>query len=284
MRAGKPFLIAAVMPTLDASLYGRMTRVFQEHLKRLGHLVVFATAGFDNFLAAEEGRRLVDRGVDALVFVGQIEDAEFAKDLKSRRIPAVSTFTFADDSPLPTIGYDNAEAIRQVMNHALSLGHRDFCFLCGPLRGNDRQKTRVATFNAVLAERGLDGRVFECEFTMSRGIDATRAILREEPQTTAIICSSDILAFGAISECRRAGRRVPDDMTIIGFGDHEFLSGLEPALTTIAEPHRAMGERCAEALIKALETRSEPRSILLPTNLILRRSSAAVRVKQLASS
>ncbi len=97
-----------------------------------------------------------------------------------------------------------------------------------------------------------------------------RYILAAARRPTAIVCGSDVLAFGALAECQAIGLRVPDQLSIVGFDNLEFAAHLTPPLTTIEVPAEKMGERAADFLVRQLAGDLQLEFIGLEANLILR--------------
>ena len=105
---------------------------------------------------------------------------------------------------------------------------------------------------------------------------AMRAILARHPDVDAVFAASDLMAIGAVSELRRAGRRIPDDVAVVGFDDSAIAAASEPPLTSIRQPIEEMGREMTRLLLEAIETRSPiPKQVLLGTSLVVRESSAA---------
>ncbi len=280
LRSRKSFIVAAVIPTLDYAIFATLVNTFQDVMARAGHLVVVLAVGFNAENVAEKARLLVERGAEALMFVGQITDPLLITYLTRHQLPVVSTYTFEPEATFPSIGFDNAEAVRRTMNHMVQLGHREIMFLSGPQLNNDRQAARIREFNRVLMQEGIDpaGRVIECEYTFGRGADALRRIRNERPETTCVMCSSDVLAIGVLHESRRLKLRVPEDLSVTGFDDIDFSAIADPSLTTIAVPAAEMGRLAAEALLRKLTSGEAVRSVLLDTSLILRGSTGRPRI------
>jgi LacI family transcriptional regulator len=280
LRSRKSHIVAAVIPTLDYALFASLVNTFQDVMSLAGYLTIVLSVGFSGEDLKEKTRLLVERGAEALMFVGQISDPPLVEYLIQRKIPIVSTYSFDPKGVFPSIGFDNADAIRRSVGHMLQLGHREFVFLSGPQSNNDRQTTRIAAFNAALLREGLDpnGRVIECDYSVRRGSDALRQVRSERPETTCVICSSDILAIGVLHEARRLKLRVPEDLSVTGFDDIDFSAVVEPSLTTVSVPAAQMGQLAAEALVKKLATGQKIRPVLLDTSLILRSSSGRPRI------
>jgi DNA-binding LacI/PurR family transcriptional regulator len=115
------------------------------------------------------------------------------------------------------------------------------------------------------------------------GRQATAELLEHAPQLTAIFVLNDLMALGALDAARASGRRVPDEVSIIGFDDIPFAALANPPLTTVAQPIRQLGEQAADLLLRVIEDGVAPveasiqPNVLLPNELIIRGSTAPPR-------
>jgi DNA-binding LacI/PurR family transcriptional regulator len=114
------------------------------------------------------------------------------------------------------------------------------------------------------------------------GRQATLDLLRHAPRLTAIFVLNDLMALGALEAARSAGRRVPGDISIVGFDDIPFAALANPPLTTVGQPIRQLGEQAADLLLRVIEDGEPPAvdvtaqpNVLLPNELIVRQSTAA---------
>lgn len=277
LRLQRTHIIGAVVPTLDYAIYARMLNAFQEQLAAAGYLVFILTAGFDNSKVPDKMRLLMERGAEAILVVGRIDAPDVDRMLAERNIPVVSTYSYHPDSPFPSIGFDNYKAAYQITEYMIQLGHRHLALLTGPQRNNDRQLDRIRAFQDCLAahDHPQGGLVLECNYSLTDGANAVRRIQFEHPEVTCILCSSDVLAFGVMSECERLGIRIPEDLSVTGFDDQEFAARLNPPLTTIAVPAAEMGQRAAQAILRCLRTEKPITPTALETSLVIRSSTAA---------
>jgi LacI family transcriptional regulator len=280
LRRQKSMIVGAVIPTLGSAIYARLVNAFQDWMSAAGYLTIVLTSGFDNGGVPEKVRLLIDHGVEGVLLVGQIHDPEFVWFLQQRRVPAVTTYSIADELLIPSIGFDNQDAMLRALQHLAERGHRDVLLLCGPLAGNDRQVARRAAFIGAMRRQGqpIENRVVECEYSIEAGERAFRDNWLHARGFTAVLCCSDVLAFGVIAECQRLGVRVPDDVSVVGFDDLEFSARLNPPLTTIAVPSEEMGRRAAEAIVENLRQGREILSLTLEAPLIVRQSTGVARV------
>ena len=162
----------------------------------------------------------------------------------------------------------------------MNLGHRRIGYITGDERlapAKDRHRAYVDT----MAQQGL-GRdaalIVKGDFTQKRGFEGAMRLLALADPPTAIFAANDLSAFGAIAAVREAGLRVPDDISVIGFDDIPTASQFYPPLTTVRQPIHQIGRAAVNTLLARIAG-IEPASpqVILPTELILRASTAACR-------
>jgi LacI family transcriptional regulator, gluconate utilization system Gnt-I transcriptional repressor len=141
-------------------------------------------------------------------------------------------------------------------------------------RGTDRRLGFVAAMQA----QGLDAtRLIAAgapPISMREGAGAMGRLLDSLPDTQAVICVSDLSAFGALTECQRRGIRVPEDIWIAGFGDYEIAEVSVPALTTINPFPREIGAQAAALILEVLDGKQvEPATVTIRPELLIRQSS-----------
>jgi LacI family transcriptional regulator len=252
---------------------------FQERFAEAGYTTIVVTTGFDNRNIHDSVQTMLDRGAEAILLVGAVEDPRVKDIIAETNVPFVTTYTWPNDVSVPAVGFDNGHATEMATRHLLDLGHRHFAMIAGLTDGNDRQRDRVAAYRRCVAGAGAVGadRVIHHSFDMAAGSHAMAHILEHYPDTTAVICNTDVFAIGAIAECRNRGLKVPDDLSVIGFDDAEYAALLDPPLTTVTVPAAAMGLAAAEALLCALRDKARPQPLRLETHLSLRASTAPPR-------
>jgi LacI family transcriptional regulator len=282
LRLQKSFIIGAVIPSLDYSMFARMTHAFEEQLTAAGYSVFVVTNGFDNRNMLDAVKKIVERGAEALLLVGKIEDPRLRSYLEETQIPCVTTYSYNEDPIVPSIGFDNYAATKQAVEFLIRLGHRNMAMVAGPLQGNDRQQARMRGFEETMRAHGLNDGIHIIEKSygaaMMQGADAMRQIYYEFPGVTAVVCNADVFALSAIAECRRLGLRVPEDISVVGFDDDDYTTIFSPALTTIAVPAAEMGRHAARSLIGALTAGRRVMSARLDTQLVVRESTSVPRI------
>jgi len=282
LRSRRTRTIGAIIPTLDHAIYAHLLSALQACTSEHGYSLLVTTSGFQIEQELRQARLLVERGAEGIVLVGHTHSAALYTALETNGIPFVNTYTYKPDSPHASVGFDNRAASRQIVDYLIDLGHRDFAIMVGFQKDNDRVKDRVAgALDAIAARRIATTApvVVEEPYSIEGGREGLRRILGTTPGPTAIICGSDVLAFGAIIECDSMGVAVPQQVSITGFDDLEFAAHLRPPLTTIRVPAAEMGRRAGELLIARIGGQPHAAHYPLETNLILRRSTAPPRAR-----
>lgn len=191
--------------------------------------------------------------------------------------PMVVALEYLADFDLPTIRIDNAGAAEAAVAHLIGLGHRAIAHVTGPMP--ERMSIdRDAGYRAALAAAGIrrdPALTVLGDYSLAAGRTAVAGLLDNGTPFTAVFASNDEMAMGAISELRARGRRVPEDVSVVGFDDIVFAEAA--GLTTIHQPRREIGRGAMKLLIA--ELRGEPRPdapLIVPSPLVVRASTAAV--------
>jgi DNA-binding LacI/PurR family transcriptional regulator len=132
---------------------------------------------------------------------------------------------------------------------------------------------RLAGFVDTFAERGLALRrdlIAEGDFSISSGFDAMTHLLEVEPRVDAVFAASDLTALGVMRAIEASGRRVFDDVAVIGFDDISAAETASPALTTVRQPIEEIGRSMADLLLRRLAGEDPARVTILPVELLLR--------------
>jgi DNA-binding LacI/PurR family transcriptional regulator len=191
------------------------------------------------------------------------------------------------------IRFTDADGIGQLVRHLLEHGHTRIGFIGGPAgtptAQERREGFRTALENAWLAVPGDYLRVSDSRWSGESGTRAALDLLALDPPPTAIVAASDMLAVGAMRGLRQLGKRIPEDVALVSFGDPLFADLFEPPLTAVSHDAQALGMRAAELLLDQLREPSERRDVRLPVELVVRRScgctaSAATGSAQPASA
>jgi len=270
-------LLGLVIPTITNSIYASSTQAIQSMAQSAGYTVLL---GISDFGPEQEERlieKLIGRRIEGLILTGEHRSPAIFEKLERRGIPFVVTWKLTADRRLPCVSFDNHAAARAAVEHLIALGHRRIGLICGRTQVNDRAAARRRGYEASLAAHriALDpALVAERDFEFVEGRSAMHEMLQARDPPTAVFCANDILAIGAMYECQHAGRKVPKHISIVGFDDLPISRYTTPQLTTIRVPADEMGRRAAEMLLQAIEGERSANRVELPTDLVVRHSTA----------
>jgi LacI family transcriptional regulator len=272
--------IGHVVPTLGIGIFALGVEALQRRLEDAGYQLLVAASFYDEDKEARQVRALIERGVDGVALVGHRHTPEVYELLRARQLPYVNTYQFDGANPHPCIGFDNRRGAFDLTRRLVELGHREFGIISAPPSLNDRIAGRLAGVLDCLAAHGVavpPGRLMEVAQTVVEGRLATRALIAAHPGLTAISCTTDTLAIGALRECRALGIRVPEDVSVAGFSDLDIAAELDPPLSTVHIPTDRIGTAIAEFLLDRIAGRDGPRKVELETTTVLRQSTGPVR-------
>jgi LacI family transcriptional regulator len=210
-----------------------------------------------------------------MMLVGARHAAGLYELLQAKKIPFVNTWVL--DSGHPCVGFDNREIGRALASHLLDLGHVEFGVIAQITGNSDRAAGRVIGIREALAARGValpQERLIECPHKITEGQLALRALMQSSKRPTAVICGTDVLAFGALIEARQLGVAVPRDLSIAGINDAEFAAHLTPPLTTMRLPADEIGTRAADYLLGSVDSLPAASATQVQVSLIVRASTA----------
>lgn len=280
LRSQRSNMIGVLIPTLDYAIYAQMVGAASGKFSEAGISTLIATFGYDLDTEVREAQLLLERGAEALILVGDNHRPKLHEMLDQFGVPYVCTYVSNPRSPHPTVGFDNAAAAAKLAQHLVHLGHRDICVISGITKDNDRTTERLEGIKAELFRHRIelgDSMISERPYSISEGRRACALLLsRNNPRPTAIICGNDVLALGALVECRVRGIRVPREISIVGFDNLEFSMHSNPPLTTIDVPAEEMGVTAADCLLRTLNGETVSLHNPVGVELILRESSAPV--------
>jgi LacI family repressor for deo operon, udp, cdd, tsx, nupC, and nupG len=168
------------------------------------------------------------------------------------------------------------------MDYLYRLGHRHIGIITGPLVSPlSRDRLSGATARAKQQKAERDFVVMHGDFSIESGAVGAERLLGRKVPPTAIFCFNDEMAMGAVETAKRRGLRVPLDVSIVGFDDIRFARCIDPPLTTVAQPMRAIGEGTVALLLAILNSDVKaPDSVTLPHTLTIRSSTAPPRANR----
>ncbi len=219
-------------------------------------------------------RQVLHNGlIDGVLVASQVLDDPVVAALANNKLPFVLIGRHPSDSTVSYVDVDNQGSAREAVTHLLRLGRRRIAAITGP-KNMIAGAARLEGYLEALRGRSITpdpDLVVEGDFTETGGYSAMRRILPHVPD--AVFASSDTMAAGALRALAEAGLQAPGDVAVVGFDDVPFAAHTDPPLTTIRQPIQRVGAIAAETLIDMVRSPgSPPRRIILPTELVIRKS------------
>jgi LacI family transcriptional regulator len=276
LRSQRSFTIGAVVPSFDYALYARATSSLEREIEPRGYALILASNHYDLKTELRLTRALIERGVDAFMFVGSDHDPELFVLLNEFRRPYVLTWGIDRSGQHPSIGFDSQAATRTMTEHLIRLGHREFGLISAPHEGNDRARERSAGVREALRAHGLDlkdSHVQYAPIALAAGTQAMEKLLALRDRPTAVVATNDVVAVGALMACRKAGVGVPGEISITGVDNTDLGATQTPALTSIQTPIMEVGRIAANYLTARLEGTDVEFPRELPFEIVLRDST-----------
>ena len=278
LRSHRSKMIGAIVPSFDYALYARTTSALQQRLDECGYALVLAEQHYQ--LAAETriAGQLVEHGVDAFVLVGLDHEQGLFSLLEDYGRPYVLTWGVDPLQRHPSIGFDNRAATYQVTRHLIGLGHRRIGLLSAPLPGNDRARARGEGLRAALAEHGLaldERHIAYAPIALAAAEAGMNRLLAAPERPTAVVATNDVFAVGGMMACRKAGVRIPEDLSITGVDNTDLGATQTPGLTSVATPITEIGRAAADQLVARLEGKPWEPFQAYPVEVVHRGSTAA---------
>ncbi|MET7856834.1 LacI family DNA-binding transcriptional regulator [Streptomyces sp. NPDC005318] len=214
--------------------------------------------------------------VDGVLLVSVHADDPLPDLLEQLGMPAVMSGRRSASETLAAVDSDNFEGARSAVDHLISRGRRTIATITGRLDVYGAQR-RVDGYRKAMAAAGLgpvEQLIVPGDFTEEGGARAMRDLLARRPDVDAVFAASDVMAAGARQVLREAGRRIPDDVALVGFDDSAVARHMDPALTSVRQPIEEMGRAMTRLLLQEIAGENEERpQIVLPTELVVRDSS-----------
>src|SRR5262245_34192022 len=279
LRTGK---LIVTVPDIANPFFSLILKGIEDAAQREGYNVLVGDTQHEEEREERYAEMLKRKEADGLIFLGHRLPKEAVSIMKSvapRCAPVVNGCEFSPRLGIPSVHIDNAKAAAEAMAHLYSLGHRRVGIVTGPLVSPlSRDRLHGATQQARRAGAGRGLLVVHGDFSIESGVAAGDRLSKGRPAPTAVFCFNDEMAIGVLNAARQRGLAVPRDVSVIGFDDIRFAQYSEPALTTVAQPMREIGERLVRMILDILEGGvANPASITLPHRLVLRATTGPVR-------
>ncbi|GHH99954.1 LacI family DNA-binding transcriptional regulator [Neobacillus kokaensis] len=225
-----------------------------------------------------------DLGIEGLLLIDKIDDR--LVHYIQQTIPVVGLDFFYTDKNIAVIDYNRQEAIKMVVQHLVSQGHREIGFIGGGINEGyeDLQaEYRFKGFQAAMEEAGLSIKpewILNAKWKMEISYEQMTQLIKGSPAQlpTAMVCASDMMAIAAMRAVNENNLTIPEDIAFFGVDNIEMGKYFTPPLSTVEIPKYEMGRLAAKTIIDMVEgTMTLSNKVILPYKLVIRESSQIIR-------
>jgi len=279
LRGGETHTIGLIVPDNSNPFFAEVSRVVEDVGFERGYSVILCNTGDD----LERERAYIDvliaKQVDGIIFIAAGDHHEHLDVLTRRGTPLVIADRDVRQAEADVVLVNNERGGFEATSHLLELGHRRVGCIAGPSEATP-SADRVRGYERALREAGVPVRpdlTQQGDFRYQGGELAADRLLDRNVRPTAIFACNDLMAIGALRAIRKAGLRVPQDVSVVGYDDIPLAPAMSPALTTVAQPVEQLGSISIDLLLSRIEDGSprEAKRVVLDTTLVIRSSTAA---------
>ena len=262
LRSNKSRLVAALIPTLVGPVFSETVQALIVALGERGYQLMLGQSGYAESHEDELLRAIIGRRPDGIVLTGVTHSDDVRRMLMATGIPVVETW---DLTPTPIdmlVGFSHAAVAEAVCRRLHAGGRRRLAIIAAD---DERARRRTEAFLVVARTLRLPKPVVTqvpAPAMMDGGRTGLRSLLAQAPDIDGVFCSSDLLALGLLTEASVLGIKVPEQLSVIGFGDVYFARDLHPALTTVRIDGTRIGQEAARCIVERAEGREVPERVI----------------------
>ena len=282
LRKLRSHAVLALVPDIGNAFFSEIIKGMEQVASERGYSVLLGNTHNDPEREFELAARVAARQADGLVTLSaRIPFRNYRESLRQGTLPPiVNACECVSGAGVPIVQIDNRAAAAKATAHLIDLGHRRIGFVKGP-DGSPLTTDRLNGYERALRTASIPLRteyIFDGDFSAESGLAAAEGLLGLAQPPTAIFCSNDEMAIGAIRMLRSRGVSVPAQMSVMGFDDIPLARYIDPPLSTVLQPKLEMGREAMKILCDLLEGRAPAKlAHTLPFQLIVRDSTARRR-------
>ncbi|MGC3962875.1 MAG: LacI family DNA-binding transcriptional regulator [Rhodocyclaceae bacterium] len=274
--------ISALVPSINSSNFSDTVRGLVDALEVEGLQLLL---GYTEH-SAEREERLIEtmlrRRPEGVVLTGGHHTERARKMLANAGIPIIETWDVPANPIESVVGFSNVSASRALVRRLAERGYKEIGFIGNTLEEGSRNAERCAGYEEAIAEFGLPkGRIISFTkppVSIEQGAEALVQLVTRHPNIDAVVCVSDLSAFGAIMECHRRNWAVPGKIAVAGFGNFELASNCHPRISTLAIDCYGIGRSAGQILLRSIAARRagdsvSPETLLVPFQVLEREST-----------
>lgn len=272
--------LGLVVPDIGNQFFSKLAKEIEAICQEHGFDIILCNTNNDPHIESARIALLLDKSVDGLLLcmasgASFADEAEQIKQISKRHIPYCIIDRHYEGVGTYVVAVDHHLGAKLATQALVNAGHRRIACVTGPAHLEDSQ-ARLNGYKDVLAEAGIpydEALIFQGDYSWQKGCAAAKPLL--DAQATAIFAFNDLSAIGLISGLRALGRKIPQDISVVGYDDSDYAQIYDIPLTTIHQPIDLLGQEAFKLVLEQIEDRAKPQAqILIPPYLSERASVA----------
>lgn len=276
LKQNRSFTVGVLIPDLMNPLFPPIIRGIQDTAEAANFTVITANTDDEEDKERSALKMMQGRSIEGMIIATARREDPIVEECIENDLPFVLVNRTVDREGVNAVVIDEDYGIRSVLDHLMSLKHRQIGHVAGPQQ-TSTGRHRAKAFSDYLRIHNLPSNLVEVteKFTVEEGRQAFRKLLARDNNFTAIVAGNDLLALGCMDAMREVGLLVPENVSIVGYDDILFLERMSPALTTILVPKYEIGSQAAKILLEMIGGESKvPVVLRMQPRLIVRNSTA----------
>ena len=279
LRGKQTKTIGVIIPELVHHFFSTVISGIEQVAQKAGYNVLVCSSNGSYDREVKVAKVLLSRRIDGLLIcvAKNAKDVQHLRDFQERGVPLVFFDCASESLIADKVIIDDYQSSRMAVNHLLEQGCKSIVYLGGSPSLLINQQ-RFKGYQSALEDAGIsldEELIFHMDGgSIDDGMKAAKTFLNLPRKPDGLFATADLPAIGAMKEIKKAGLKVPRDLALVGFSNWEIAELYEPALTSVKQPGRDMGETATRILLDRIQDQSgDPHTQVLETELIIRQSS-----------
>ena len=276
LRTGKTNTIALMVEDISNPFFSNVARLIEEQAYKVGYKIIYCSTENSTRKTREMIGIFDDKHVDGYIIAPPAGVSADIQALIARKIPVVLFDRYLPRLKTNFVGVDNYQGTMEAIEHLIGQGNRQIGFVTTNST-QTQMKERLQGYLAATEQRGKKAVVLKLAYRHDHA-NVTQEIasfLKKNRKLDAVFFATNYLANSGLEALQRLGYKIPADLRIVAFDDHDFYSFYNPTITAVAQPVEEISKNVISILLDHLEDGNRPiESVSLPTRLVVRASSS----------
>ncbi len=268
--------VGVIIPDISNLFFAELARGIEDIATMYKYHIILSSSDQQKTKELDLLDNMLEKQVDGVIFMGSSVTEEHVQAFNQANVPVILAATVDEANELPSVNIDYYEAMKDVVNYVITNETTEIGFVSSPLTAKLNQKKKEG-FEAALKANELnldETMVYDGDDTYKSGLEAADYFLRLDQAPKAILASSDEMALGVIHGAQDQGKKIPEDLIVIGFDNTRLATMVRPTLTTVVQPMYDIGAVSMRLLTKHLRREEiDEQQVTLPHRIIFRDST-----------